>query len=185
MANPRSDRSFTHTLTHPSQSEKGSRIDQPSAARWQLLAALKENTERLRGLHGMDTIFQRSYFYKGLLKLLSNILSLIESTWSPVFPISQESLRSAFDRVRDLHVRWKIWHDDAFEPRTRVGSWESTEDFKRTTLCGLMIRNFDNVLIGLEGIALELQSICGVFRLVFPLDIRAAQALLIVDPRFE
>ena len=171
MANARSDPLFIYPPSHSSQAEKGSLIDQLSAGHRQKLGVLKEIAKSLRGLDGIHTFFERSHFYMVLLTLLPKILLLIENAWSSMMPIPQKSLRSTFDRIRDLHVRWTIWHEDAFESGTRVGNWESTEDFKRTTLCGLMLRNFNDVLYGLEGIVFRLLWICGALRFVLPLYI--------------
>jgi DnaJ domain len=84
----------------------------------------------------IDTIFEQSQFYVIVFALVAESVRLIDKWWPGADHISNPGLALAtFNRIRDLHFQWAIWCEDAFQPETRVGSWEISNDFQRSTLC--------------------------------------------------
>ncbi|KAF7502763.1 hypothetical protein GJ744_005180 [Endocarpon pusillum] len=67
--------------------------------------------------------------------------------------------RSTFEGIRDLRLRWALWQEDAFDLETEADSWASTVEFKRSTLCGVVLHKLSDIQQVLRAITSELSRI--------------------------
>lgn len=176
MADYLSDPSSEHPPSSSLQSERGSQTYQQHKLILQKLEKLKEIAGKSKGRHERHTIFERSQFYGLLLGLLPDILLLREDGWFQIRLIPQDAMfRSTFEGVRDLRLRWALWQEDAFHLNTEAGSWASTLEFKRSTLCGVVLRKLSDIRHALKAITSELSLNCRGSQFVLPVHFLAVQ----------
>ena len=181
-----SDPSSDHPPSSSLQSERGSQIYQQHTLILQKLETLKEIAGKSKGRHERHTIFERSQFYGLSLGLLPDILLLIEDGWSQIRPIPQNAMfRSTFEGIRDLRLRWALWQEDAFQLENEAGSWAGTVEFKRSTLCEVVLHKLSDIRHGLKAVTSELPLKCHGLQFVLPVHFLAVQDLFASTSQFN